>query len=124
MRPARLLRSAMVLKPATIMAFHRALVKRKYRLLFSPQRRGRPGPRGPAPELITAIVEMKHRNPRFGCRRIAQQLAFIFGVEIDKDVVRRVLVKRYRPEPGSQGPSWLTFLGHSKDSLWSVDLFS
>ena len=25
--------------------------------------------------------------------------------------------------PGSGGPSWLTFLGHSKDSLWSVDLF-
>jgi putative transposase len=39
--------------------------------LFSPKRRGRPGPKGPAPELITAIVEMKHRNPRFGCRRIA-----------------------------------------------------
>ena len=28
-----------------------------------------------------------------------------------------------RPGPGSGGPSWLTFLGHSKDSLWSVDLF-
>ncbi len=23
----------------------------------------------------------------------------------------------------SRGPSWLTFLGHAKDSLWSVDLF-
>jgi putative transposase len=80
-------------------------------------------PQGPAPELIAAIVEMKHRNPRFGCRRIAQQLSFIFGVEIDKDVVRRVLAQRYRPEPGSRGPSWLTFLGHCKDSLWSVDLF-
>ena len=123
MRPARLLRSAIVLKPATIMAFHRALVKRKYRLLFTPRQHRKPGPKGPARELITAIVEMKHRNPRFGCRRIAQQLAFIFGVEIDKDVVRRVLARRYRPEPGSQGPSWLTFLGHSKDSLWSVDLF-
>ena len=123
MRPTRLLRSAIVLEPSTIMAFHRALVKRKYRLLFSPQRRGRPGPKGPAPELIAAIVEMKHRNPRFGCRRIAQQLALIFGVEIDKDVVRRVPARRYRPEPGSQGPSWLTFLGHCKDSLWSVDLF-
>src|SRR5688500_20040872 len=44
MRPPRLLRSAIVLKPSTIMAFHRALVRRKYRLLFSPQRRGRPGP--------------------------------------------------------------------------------
>ena len=72
MRPSRLLRSAIVLKPSTIMGFHRALVKRKFRLLFSPKRRGRAGPKGPAPELITAIVEMKHRNPRFGCRRIAQ----------------------------------------------------
>ena len=123
MRPSRLLRSAIVLKPATIMAFHRALVKRKYRLLFTPRQRRKPGPRGPAPPLIAAIIEMKRRNQRFGCRRIAQQLSFIFGVEIDKDVVRRVLARRYRPEPGSQGPSWLTFLGHSKDSLWSVDLF-
>lgn len=77
----------------------------------------------PAPALIAAIVEMKRRNPRFGCRRIAQQSSFIFGVEIDKDVVRRVLAKHYRHEPGSRGPSWLTFLGHSNDSLWSVDLF-
>jgi hypothetical protein len=31
-RPARLVRSAIVLKPSTIMSFHRALVRRKYRL--------------------------------------------------------------------------------------------
>ena len=66
---------------------------------------------------------MKSRNPRFGCRRITQQLSFVFGLEIDKDVVRRVLAKHYRPDPGAAGPSWLTFLGHSKDSLWSLDLF-
>ncbi len=29
----------------------------------------------------------------------------------------------YRPEPDSNDPSWLTFLGHPKDSLWSIDLF-
>jgi putative transposase len=46
-----------------------------------------------------------------------------FGVEIDKEVVRRVLAKHYRPgTTGSDGPSWLTFLAHAKDSLWSVDL--
>ena len=50
-------------------------------------------------------------------------VARTFGVEIDKDVVRRVLAKHYRPEPGAGGPSWLTFIGHMKDSLWSVDLF-
>src|ERR1700730_7257031 len=30
---------------------------------------------------------------------------------------------RYRPLQDSDGPSWLTFLGHMKDSLWSTDLF-
>jgi hypothetical protein len=122
-RPARLLRSTIVLKPSTLMVFHRALVKRKYRLLFTPRRRRKSGPKGPSPELIAAIVEMKRRNPRFGCRHIAQQIAFLFGVEVNKDVVRRVLAKYCRPTSGPDGPSWLTLLGHSKDSLWSVDLF-
>lgn len=36
MRPARLLRLAIVLKRSTLMAFHRALVSRKYRLPFAP----------------------------------------------------------------------------------------
>jgi transposase InsO family protein len=66
---------------------------------------------------------MKRRNPRFGCRRIAQQLSLAFDIAIDKDIVRRVLSSYYRPTPATGGPSWLTFLGYSKDSLWSVDLF-
>ena len=37
--------------------------------------------------------------------------------------MRRVLAAHYRPEPSDGGPSWLTFIGHTKDSLWSVDLF-
>ncbi len=123
MNPSRLLRSAIVLKPATILSFHRALVRRKYHLLFTPKNRGMPGPRGPSPKLVSTIVEMKRRNPNFGYQRIADQISLVFGIEIDKDVVRRVLAKYYRPEPGFNGPSWLTFLGHSKDSLWSVDLF-
>src|SRR3984893_15473049 len=58
---------------------------------------------------------------RRGCPRIAQQIALAFAVEIDKDVVRRILSVHYRPASGD--PSWLTFLGHTKDSLWSCDLF-
>ena len=30
---------------------------------------------------------------------------------------------RYQPQPDAAGPSWLTVLGHAKDSLWSLDLF-
>ncbi|MEX2125245.1 MAG: integrase core domain-containing protein [Woeseia sp.] len=122
-RPGRFFRIAIVVKPSTLLAFHAALVKRKYRQLFAPKRRSKPGPKGPSPALIAAIVETKRRNPSWGCRRIAQQLCLVFDIEVDKDVVRRVLAKNYRPEPGGYGPSWLTVLGHTKDSLWSVDLF-
>jgi putative transposase len=123
MRRARVLRSAIALKPSTLLHFHDLLKKRKYRILFSPKRGRRPGPKGPKKELIDAIVAMKQRNPTWGCPRIAQQITLAFGIEIDKDVVRRILSVRYRPESHSGGPSWLTFLGHTKDSLWSCDLF-
>ncbi len=122
-RPARVLRSAVVLKPSTLLHFHSLLSKRKYRMLFSSARRPRPGPKGPERELIDAVVAMKRRNPKWGCPRIAQQIALAFGIEIDKDVVRRILSVHYRPQPDSGGPSWLTFLGHTTDSLWSCDLF-
>jgi len=119
----RVLRSAIVLKPSTLLHFHSVLRKRKYRMLFSHQRGRRPGPKGPRKDLIEAVVAMKRRNPSWGCPRIAQQVALAFGVDIDKDVVRRVLMVHYRPESDSGGPSWLTFIGHMKDSLWSCDLF-
>jgi hypothetical protein len=56
-RPDRLLRIAVALRPSTLLAFPASLVKRKYRQLFSPKRRGKPGPKGPSPALIAAIVE-------------------------------------------------------------------
>jgi putative transposase len=123
MQPTRVIRSAIVLKPSTLLNFHQALRKRKYRILFSPKRRRKSGPKGPSRELIDAVVDIKQRNPSWGCPRIAQQLALAFGVSIDKDTVRRVLANHYTPEPDSCGPSWLTFLGQMKDSLWSMDLF-
>ena len=123
MNPARILRSAIIRKPSTLIHLHNLLRKRKYRMLFSPQRGRRPGPKGPHKELIDTVVAMQRRNPSWGCPRITQQIALAFGVEIYKDVVRRILSAHYRPEPDSAGPSWLTFIGHLRDSLWSCDLF-
>jgi putative transposase len=124
-KPRRIPKLSAIIKSSTLLKLHKALVDRKYRILFSSTgHRRKPGPKGPSPELIAAIVEMKVRNPRFGCVRIAQQISLAFGVELDKDVVRRVLAKHYRPGGGSSsGPSWLTLIAQSKDSLWSVDLF-
>src|SRR5215467_13901536 len=99
------------------------MVQRKYRLLFSPRQKVKPGPKGPTADLIQAVVEMKQRNPTWGCPRIAEHINLAFGTSIDKDVVRRILALHYPPTPTEGGPSWLTFIGHMKDSLWSLDLF-
>jgi putative transposase len=121
--PQRILKVAVAVRPATLLRFHRALVQRKYQWLFSPKTRRRPGPKGPSKELIAAVLEMKRLNPRFGCPRIAQQISHAFGLEIDKDVVRRILANHSLPESGGKGPSWLSVIAEARDSLWSVDLF-
>src|SRR5262249_42068485 len=46
-RPARLVGSAIVLKLSTLLYFHNLLRQSKYRMLFSPKRGRRPGPKGP-----------------------------------------------------------------------------
>lgn len=105
------------------MRFRRVLIQRKYQLLFTPKRCVKPGPKGPSPDLIAAICEMKRQNPSFGYQRIDQQLSLVLDIEIDKDVVWRVLARHFLPDPRDRGSFRPTFLGNSKNSLWSLDFF-
>ena len=101
--PGRIRKVAIGLRASTLLAFHQALVRRKYRRLFSSSQCPKtPGPKGPSEALIQAIVELKARNPRFGCPRIARIISHTFGVDIDKNVVYRVLSVAARQK-------WTTF---------------
>src|SRR5262245_20906910 len=62
MRRGRLIRSAIVLKPSTLLRLHRALARRKYRRLFSSNRPARSGSKGSSQDVIAAVVDMKQRN--------------------------------------------------------------
>jgi transposase InsO family protein len=109
LNPRRIRAIAIGFRPSTLLALHQALVGRKYRRLFSSRPcPKKPGPKGPDEALVRMIVELKLRNPRFGCPRVARIVSQTFGLDIDKNVVSRVLAKHYR---------------HAADSLWSVDLF-
>lgn len=122
--PKRLKKISILLKPATILNYHRALVKSKYSILFRNKNPKKPGRKGPSQDLINVIIEMKRRNPRFGYLRITMQINKAFGLNLDFGVVRRVLNKHFKSDgPNDTGPSWLTFIGHMKDSLWSIDFF-
>jgi len=105
MHPGRIQKVAVVLKPATLTKFRRVLLSSNYYRLFSSLKNRKPGPKGPSDDLVRIIVELKQRNTQFGCPRIAQQINKAFGVNIDKDVVRRVLAKHYHPKPYDSGPS-------------------
>jgi hypothetical protein len=72
-----------VFRPSTLLNFHRVLIQRKYRLLFSPKRLAKPGPKGPTADLMRAVVEMKQRNPTWGCPRNAEQINLAFGTAIN-----------------------------------------
>jgi putative transposase len=118
----RLQKISILIKPETVLGFHKALVARKYRLLFSSQPKRKPGPKGPSAELIRLVVDLKIKNPYYGCEKIVLLICNSFGLQVNEQRVRRILRKYLKPPPSS-GPSWLSFLGSAKDSLWSVDFF-
>jgi hypothetical protein len=119
----RLRKLAIVAKPTTILNFHKALVKRKYSRLYSNTAKKKAGRKGQNQDLIDLVIEIKQLNPSFGYGRIAMQIFEAFGIIISRFAVGRILRKnKHKLLPGG-GPSWLTFIGHMKDSLWSVDLF-
>jgi putative transposase len=119
----RLQKVVVIIRPSTILSFHGALVRRKYSRLYSNKTKKKPGRKGQDQALIDLVIEMKAQNPSFGYGRIAMQIFEAFGIEISRFTVGRILRKNKHKLPPGGGPSWLTFIGHMKDSLWSVDLF-
>ena len=119
----RLQKVAIILKPSTVIAFHKALVKRKYSKLYSNKTKKIPGRKPQDRTLIDLVLEMKKYNPSFGYGRISMQIFEAFGITISRFAVGRILRKNKHKLPSGDGPSWLTFIGHMKDSLWSIDLF-
>ena len=111
-RPTRLIRSAIVLKPSTLLNLHQTLRNRKYQLLFSPKRRRKPGPKGPSRELIEAVVQAKQRNPAWGVRELLSRWPWLSTSQSTKTGFEGFF-SHYRPRSG--GPSCLTFIGHLKE---------
>jgi hypothetical protein len=115
MHPSRLLRCGIVLKPSALLHFHHLLTKGKYHMLFSSQHGGRPGPKGPAQELIDAVVEMKRRNPGVVTLRRECLDRTLFWTSADLEAKLREFQRyfnEHRIARGDRGPSarlWRTW---------------
>ena len=112
-------RSARLVTPRTLLRWHRALVRRKWR--EPPGRRGRPCV--PA-EVRAVVLRMARENPRWGHRRIGGELAKL-GLPVSPSTVRRLLARPgLGPAPRTSGPGWREFLRAQAASIVACDFFT
>ena len=57
----RLTKLGIVVKPSTILKFHKALVKKKYRVLYGSSGRKKPGPKGFDQNLVNLVIDIKKK---------------------------------------------------------------
>jgi len=105
--------------PRTLLGWHRALLRGKWRQ--PPGRRGRP----PVPAEVRAlVVRLARENPRWGHRRISGELTRL-GLRVSPTTVRRLLVRPgLGPAPRRSGPSWREFLRAQAASIVACDFFT
>src|ERR1039458_9066044 len=76
-RPARLIRSAIVLKPSTLLSLHQALRNRKYRRLFSSQRRVGPAQKDPTKNSVKPWSKRSSAIPPGDVRALLNRLPWL-----------------------------------------------
>jgi putative transposase len=111
----------LILKPETLLRWHRELVRRKWTFNNSPQAAGRPPT---DPYLVQLILQLARENA-WGDDRIAGELKKL-GYAISHETVRKILRSHgIAPAPTRKGPSnWRTFINHYKATLLACDFFT
>ena len=109
-----------LVKPDTVVSWHRA----GYRLFWTwrshRQRVGRPKV---AQEVRDLIRRMKRENPMWGAPRIHGEL-LLLGFEISEPTVSRYLQRLKRIPEGSKASQWLAFLNNHREVIAAFDFFT
>jgi transposase InsO family protein len=114
----RWVRRGRLVQPATLLRWHRDLVRRRWTY---PHRRGRPGV---ALELRDLVLGLARENPTWGYRRIHGELGRL-GYKIGASTVWAILHRAgVEPAPKRSALTWRQFLRAQARSVLAVDFFT
>jgi putative transposase len=116
----RRLWSSLVVKPETLLRWHRELVRRKW--TFRKKRNtGRPRL---DPEIVASILRLARENPRWGYQRIRGELVKL-STRVSGTTIRAVLLGHgLSPAPRRAGPTWTEFLRSQAQGILACDFFT
>src|SRR5260221_1459761 len=111
----RCLRALLIVKPATVIRWHRAGFGLYWHWRSKPRRTGRPSVDR---EIRDLIRQMSQANPLWGAPRIHDELLTL-GICIGQTAVAKHMIRSLRP----LSPNWRTFLRNQMDGIAAVDMF-
>jgi putative transposase len=112
--------SSFVVRPETLLRWHRELVRRKWTY----KRNGHPGRPPIEPEVRDLIVRLGRENPRWGYQRIRGELMKL-GITISATTIRTILLRHsLHPAPRRGGPTWTEFLRSQAAGIVASDSFT
>lgn len=112
--------SSFVVRPETLLRWHRELVRRKWTY----KRRARPGRPPIDPQVSALIVRLGRENPRWGYQRIRGELLKL-GIRVSATTVRTTLLRHgLDPAPRRIGPTWSEFLRSQAAGILACGFFT
>jgi len=112
--------SSFVVRPETLLRWHRELVRKKWTY----RRTGHPGRPPIEPEVRDLIVRLGRENPRWGYQRIRGELLKL-EIKISATTVRTILLRGgLDPAPRRAGPTWAEFLRSQAAGILATDFFT
>ena len=107
--------------PATILRWHRDLVRRRWAAKSKANRPGRPHKH---PTISRLVLRMARENEHWGYRRITGELASL-GITVAPSTVWEILKKHgIHPAPRRAGPTWPDFLRSQAEAIIACDFFT
>ncbi len=113
--------SSFIVRPETLLRWHRELVRRKWIYKRTGRRPGRPPIE---PEISALIVRLGRENPRWGYQRIRGELLKL-GIRVSATTIRSILRRHgLHPAPRRAGPTWTEFLRSQAEGILATDFFT